>query len=131
MIAAIIGFSGVTHAESFPLDTCHYLLDTSGNYFVSTDKSMDASLWYAKGSDGVSGGVSEKVDGHKKEKAPLIDSHCNNGIVTLNWEQPGFSGQLVGTLDVQKGSLFRITNVSGNVNGESISQDFMYAGNPH
>lgn len=86
-----------------------------GSAFESFDKSMDAKLYYKAPSDGVSGGFGAMVDGRHQD-APLIDSHCNGSVVTINWSSRTFSGHLVGRL-----TSTGIVDVTGQINDTPVS----------
>jgi len=98
-----------------------------GAEFASSHDRHIAELWYNGAiGNGLSGGFSALVGGNLM-KAPLINSHCNRntGHVLLNWNTPGFTGTMEGDIDVADS---KITNVTGNINGNPISADMNFVG---
>ena len=107
-------------------DACMALTNGGwGSHFITADQTMDASLFYNdKQGEGVSGGFGAITENEHRD-APLIESTCKWGAVTLNWNQAGFNGKMTGEIDLENG---RITNVNAIVNGVEKHNDMIFIG---
>lgn len=126
-----LGLAGLTvniaNAANFKVtgnDVCSALSYRGfSSKFVSDDEAMDALLNYrADWGDGVSGGFGAVVDA-VHHTAPITDSHCNDGIVTINWDTENFSGSVTGRIDIPGN---RIADVNGIINGKEVHNDLMF-----
>ncbi len=131
----IVGLTGLTTniaiAANFAKidkngDVCRALTWNGwGSKFSTESLDMDAKLYYNSASgDGISGGFGAMVDS-KHFSAPLSDSHCQNGVVTLNWNEPGFTGTVTGVIDIPNNM---IANVTGTINGQDVQGNLIFRG---
>lgn len=134
-IALVVGITGLTAGTSIAAnfvkieknaDACRALTWNGwGSKFSTDTQDMDAKLYYKSTSgDGVSGGFGAVVDS-KHDSAPLFDSHCRNGVVTLNWNKPDFTGSVTGVIDIPNNM---IANVTGTINGQDVQGDLIFRG---
>jgi hypothetical protein len=126
IVIGLILQSFATFAFADPASCAYLTYGGKGGVFIAPDNSMDAKLYYDSDTgNGISGGFGAILDGHHYA-ASLVDSHCQDGIVKLQWSTRNFAGRLVG--QVTKTGL---VNVYGYINEQLVTNAILvYQGAP-